>query len=73
MFSQEIWRTISEGAKRLVRRMLERDVRKRVSAQWALQDGWILEQTKARNVVNLPKLEKALNNMSTFRVRGRGW
>ncbi|GMH39596.1 hypothetical protein BSKO_07494 [Bryopsis sp. KO-2023] len=44
-FYGEIWETISEGAKDLLSKMLDRDVQRRITAQNALQHPWILENS----------------------------
>ena len=54
-------------AKRLISKMLERDPKKRISAEQALQDDWITTYVK-KPEMDLPQLTKVLNNMRSFNV-----
>ena len=47
--------------------MLEKDPKKRYSAEEALQDSWIINYSE-KLVVDMPTLAKSLNNLKTFRV-----
>lgn len=43
-FKNELWKGVSFGAKKMVRRMLERDIKKRVSIEEAFEDEWFKEK-----------------------------
>ncbi|XP_057951540.1 calcium-dependent protein kinase 10-like [Malania oleifera] len=49
-FKREPWPQISDGAKSLVRQMLEPDPRKRLTAQQVLEHSWLQNAKKAPNV-----------------------
>ncbi|KAL4470266.1 hypothetical protein ABPG74_011877 [Tetrahymena malaccensis] len=66
-FDSEDWAGISDGAKSLITKMLEKDPVKRLSAQDVLNDPW-LKQASGIDVVDKPTLKRALNNMQTFRA-----
>ncbi|CAD8179513.1 unnamed protein product [Paramecium pentaurelia] len=66
-FDTEEWRLISIEAKRLISKMLERDPKKRISAEQALQDDWITTYVK-KPEIDLPQLTRVLNNMKNFNV-----
>ena len=67
-FDGEEWLQISADAKSLVRRMLEYDPSKRLSAEQCYQDVWFKKYNK-KDVVDIPIITKALENMRTFRVK----
>ncbi|KAG9157897.1 hypothetical protein Leryth_000072, partial [Lithospermum erythrorhizon] len=49
-FNREPWPSISDGAKNLVRQMLEPDLKLRLTAKQVLEHPWILNAKKAPNV-----------------------
>jgi len=58
-FPVEEWKNISKEAKSLIKKMLEKDPAKRVTAKEALMDPWLcVERTKALAPEMLEKLEK---------------
>ena len=65
-FPQEDWGCVSEDAKDLIRKMLTKDERQRVSAKEALQHKWfrITKDDKRNKKVVL----KAMNNLVGFRA-----
>ena len=48
-FEREEWENISSSAKSFIKKMLEKDVNKRLSAEQALQDSWIQQFCKQNN------------------------
>ena len=64
------WDDISEDAKDLVRKMLEYEPSKRISASDALQHKWILHHTST-DKVEKTLASKTLSNLKNFRVRLR--
>ena len=50
----------------MIRKLLDKDVSKRYSAEEALRDSWIVHNSK--NEVNLKELTKCLNNMKNFKA-----
>ncbi|CAK84516.1 unnamed protein product (macronuclear) [Paramecium tetraurelia] len=66
-FDGEEWNQISYEAKLLIKKMLERDPKKRISAEQAQRDPWITTYVK-KTEMNLPQLTKVLNNLRNFRV-----
>lgn len=66
-FDGEEWNQISYEAKLLITKMLERDPKRRISAEQALRDPWITTYVK-KTEMDLPQLTKVLNNLRNFRV-----
>ncbi|KAM3146719.1 Protein kinase domain containing protein [Paramecium bursaria] len=66
-FDSPEWKEISIEAKNLIRKMLDRDPRKRISAEDALNDDWINLYVK-KPEMDLPQLVSVLNNMRSFRM-----
>ena len=66
-FDSPEWKEISLEAKNLIRKMLDRDPRKRISAEDALNDDWINLYVK-KPEMDLPQLVSVLNNMRSFRM-----
>lgn len=66
-FDGEEWQQISTDAKTLIRKMLEYDPSKRLSAEQCYQDIWLKKYAK-KDLVEIPIITKALENMRTFRV-----
>ena len=64
---QEEWNYISDEAKNLLKKMLEKDPKKRYSAEDCLNDAWIKKFSEDQ-VVEQPLFMKSLNNLRTFRV-----
>ena len=60
---EEEWGKISNEAKNLVRKMMEFNVDKRISASEALNNPWI-QRNKTNNIMP----EKTLKNLSKFEV-----
>ena len=64
-FDQEVWRSVSETAIDLVKKLLEPDPSKRLTAKQALKHGWFIEQSEdalaqnniSGNLDNLHKME----------------
>lgn len=65
-FESEEWENVSQGAKNFIKKLLEKDVTKRYSAEDALQDPWLINTAKSE--VNVPLLTNCLKNMQNFRV-----
>lgn len=63
---EEDWERISEGAKNLIRRMLTLNPKKRISAQDALSDIWIIN-----NQHNDPLNRNIMENITTFQSQSR--
>ena len=65
-FPKEEWDNVSEEAKNLVKKMIEKDTKKRISALEALQDEWfkINKQKKSGNKL---LAKNVLNNMKKFK------
>ena len=65
-FPKEEWQNVSEEAKNLVQKMLEKDTKKRITALDALQDKWfkINKQKKASNKL---LAKNVLKNMKKFK------
>ncbi len=62
------WNQISNEAKNFIRRMLEFDVDKRISASDAINDPWIKKYSN-KSEVDIPLMSSALTNMRNFRVK----
>jgi len=69
-FDKPIWNTISHSAKKLIKKMMEYDPAKRISAEEALHDHWFTEHIKTRNV-NKPLTSDVLQRLHSFRVRNK--
>ncbi len=67
-FDGEEWQQISQEAKNLIKKMLEYDPSKRVNAEQTYSDVWV-KKYASKNVVEIPIITKALENMRTFRVK----
>ncbi|KAH7649150.1 calmodulin-domain kinase 1 [Cryptosporidium bovis] len=66
-FDSPEWRNVSEGAKDLIKQMLQFDSQRRISAQQALEHPWIKEMcSKKESGVELPSLANAIENMRKF-------
>lgn len=59
----EDWGKISEDAKNLIKKMLEKDPNKRISAKDAYNDPWIQKNAPSEKIDT-----KALKNMTNFYV-----
>ncbi|CAD8199555.1 unnamed protein product [Paramecium pentaurelia] len=66
-FEGEEWSQVSYEAKLLIKKMLERDPKRRISAEQAQRDPWITTYVK-KTEMNLTQLTEVLNNLRTFRV-----
>lgn len=66
-FKDEIWEKISDGAKTLIKKMLEMNPSKRLSAQEALDDPWFTKVIE-KGAVDQPLAEQNLNNLKQFGV-----
>ena len=62
-FDDEDWDKISEGAKKLIKKMLTKDPNQRITMKEALNDPWIQSNAPTR-VVNA----RFMQNMSKFHV-----
>ncbi|KAL7068193.1 putative calcium-dependent protein kinase [Cryptosporidium serpentis] len=66
-FDSPEWKNVSEGAKDLVRQMLQYDPQKRITAQQALEHPWIKEMCSRKDSgIELPSLANAIENMRKF-------
>lgn len=66
-FDGEEWQQISQEAKSLIKKMLEYDPNKRLNAEQCYNDPWLKKYAR-KDVVEIPIITKALENMRTFRV-----
>lgn len=66
-FDSPEWQVVSDGAKSLIKKMLEYNPSERVSAEKAIADPWITKQIGSEEV-DKPLAIKALSNLKTFRV-----
>ena len=62
------WNQVSNEAKNFIRKMLEFDVDKRISASEAINDPWIKKYSN-KSEVDIPLMSSALTNMRNFRVK----
>ena len=60
----EEWKDISEDAKDLIRKLLERDQKKRISAKEAFNHKWFLTSNDAK----IPLNKKIMQNLTGFNV-----
>ncbi|OII71297.1 calcium calmodulin dependent protein kinase [Cryptosporidium ubiquitum] len=66
-FDSPEWKSVSEGAKDLIKQMLQYDSQRRISAQQALEHPWIKEMcSKKESGIELPSLANAIENMRRF-------
>lgn len=61
------WDSVSNEAKRLLKKLLEYDPSKRISAEQALNDPWIKHKAGIKEL-DKPLAVTALKNLKTFRV-----
>lgn len=66
-FDGEEWQQISAEAKNFIKKMLEFDPAKRYNAEQANNDAWLKKYAR-KDIVEVPIINKALENMRTFRV-----
>ena len=66
-FNSEEWTSISIEAKTFIKRLLEFDPSKRMSAEQAINDPWLKKFAK-KDCVDIPIITKTLENMRNFRV-----
>jgi len=66
-FEQPVWNTISNSAKRFIRRMMEYNPDKRISAQEALSDPWFVEHLVKKSIPK-PLASEALVRLDAFRT-----
>ena len=59
-----IWDHISKEAKTLVRKLLELNIKKRLSAEEAVKDPWVCK--KKENVLNEELVQNVIRNLTTF-------
>lgn len=59
--------TISQEAKNFIRKMMEYDPHKRITAEQAIKDPWIVKNTDSATQ-EVPLIMSALENMRNFRV-----
>ena len=69
-FDTPEWKCVSAEAKSLIKRMLEYNPQNRISGGEALADEWIKKYTAIGNI-EIPLLNKTLDNMKNFRVKLR--
>jgi calcium-dependent protein kinase len=62
------WDSVSNEAKRLLKKLLEYDPEKRISAEQALNDPWIKHKVGIKEL-DKPLAVNALKNLKTFRVK----
>lgn len=65
----EHWRKRSEDVRKLIRQLMEKDPKKRLSAKDALQSEWI--QRKVHTNFDLDSVSNAVNNLKEFHVSFR--
>jgi len=65
---EEEWENVSNEAKDLVKKLLEYNPEKRISASEALQHPWIVNVAPANNV-SKTVAKKTLDNLRNFRAR----
>ena len=65
-FRGQAWSTISDEAKDLVTKLMEKNVNERLSAEDALQHPWILQTVKSK--FNSKVAEGAINQLQSFQV-----
>eukprot|EP01017_Pseudomicrothorax_dubius_P047572 TRINITY_DN8567_c0_g1_i1.p1 TRINITY_DN8567_c0_g1~~TRINITY_DN8567_c0_g1_i1.p1 ORF type:complete len:346 (-),score=103.20 TRINITY_DN8567_c0_g1_i1:207-1244(-) len=66
-FEGSEWANVSEAAKNFIRRTMEYDVTRRLSAYEALNDEWILKAS-SNPELDRPLVVNAFNNLKTFRA-----
>lgn len=66
-FDSGEWKCVSNEAKTFIRQMLEYDPVKRISGGEALNNEW-LKKFNSQGNIELPLLQKTLDNMKNFRV-----
>ncbi len=66
-FNSEEWAPISIEAKNFIKKLLEYDPSKRMSAEQAINDPWLKKYAK-KDCVDIPIITKTLENMRNFRV-----
>ena len=66
-FNDNVWKNVSEDAKKFIQRMMEVDQGKRISAQDALNDAWF-KKVLEREEINRPLAVENLNNLKNFGV-----
>ena len=66
-FDTDEWKPISEDAKNFIRKLLEYDPKKRISAEQAFKDPWIIQMVGNEDV-DRPLAIQALSNLRTFCV-----
>jgi len=66
-FDKPVWNTISHSAKRLIKKMMEYNPNKRITAQQALADPWFAEHYQ-KKFVNKPVASDALQRLHSFRT-----
>jgi len=65
-FTGEIWSRRSEEVKNFIRKLLEKDTSKRLSAANALKDPWL--NNKIPETFDLDAAKETLSNLKSFRV-----
>ena len=65
-FPKEEWQNVSEEAKNLIKKMLEKDTKKRITALDALQDKWF-KINKQKKTSNKLLAKNVLKNMKKFK------
>ena len=65
-FDPDDWLKISDDAKTLIKKMLNLNPEKRISAKEAYQDGWV-----ARNASSNPLNTKCLENIRNFDAKNK--
>eukprot|EP01016_Furgasonia_blochmanni_P037415 TRINITY_DN4407_c0_g1_i32.p1 TRINITY_DN4407_c0_g1~~TRINITY_DN4407_c0_g1_i32.p1 ORF type:complete len:571 (-),score=146.77 TRINITY_DN4407_c0_g1_i32:253-1965(-) len=65
VFKGDVWNSISEGAKDLIKKMLEVDVKKRCTAEQAYNDPWIQNQSRKEDI-DTPIAASILTNLRQF-------
>ena len=63
-----IWKEISDDAKDLIKRMLTKDIKKRITAPEALKHPWISKRLKKYAMGYQSNLRKAMQNLEKFNV-----
>ena len=68
-FEGSEWDNVSRAAKDFVKRLMTYDPKKRLSAQEALQDPWLIKNATEKEIKNDSKTKTALDNLRKFAAK----